>query len=171
MRPQIGAYEGKHFPGVVSPNIDALASRSLLLERSYCQLAICAPSRSSLLTGRRPDTTRVYDFEQYFRDVSGNLTTLPQYFKLNGYVSVGMGKVFHHGPSSNWDDPISCSEPYFHGEANFESFYSTWAAIPDDLLIDKPLRDHQLTNQAITTLQRLAQDAKSGKKRWNCTTI
>ncbi|XP_060605009.1 iduronate 2-sulfatase-like [Ruditapes philippinarum] len=169
MRPQIGAYEGKHFPAVVSPkmhtpSIDVLASRSLLLERSYCQLAICAPSRSSLLTGRRPDTTRVYEIGPYFREVGGNFTTLPQYFKMNGYLSVGMGKVFHPGEPSGWDDPVSWSDPYFSGKTNFESFNSTWSAVPDELLIDNPLIDEQIANQAIATMQRLATDARSGKQ-------
>ncbi|XP_060605035.1 iduronate 2-sulfatase-like [Ruditapes philippinarum] len=169
MRAQIGAYEGKHFPAVVSPkmhtpNIDTLASRSLLLERAYCQLAICAPSRTSFLTGRRPDTTNVYEIGPYFRDIGRNFTTLPQHFKMNDYLSVGMGKIFHAEISSGWDDPISWSEPYFHGVANFESFNSTWAAVPDHLLIDNPLIDEQIANQAIKTMQRLAPDAKSGKQ-------
>ena len=169
MRAQIGAYEGKHFPAVVSPkmhtpNLDTLASRSLLFERTYCQLAICAPSRSSLLTGRRPDTLHVYEIGPYFREVSGNFTTLPQYFKNNGYLSIGMGKIFHKGASSGYDDPVSWSEPYFHGVANFESKNKSWEAIPDEILKDTPLIDEQIANQAIQTLQRVAPDAKSGKQ-------
>ena len=49
------------------------------------------------LEGRRPDTTHVYDLVHYWRDVGGNYTTIPQYFKQHGYRSVGMGKIFHPG--------------------------------------------------------------------------
>ena len=95
MRPEMGCYFGKDFPvpvypRMISPNLDYLASRSLLLKRAYVQEAVCSPSRTSLLTGRRPDTTKVWEIGPYFRKVGGNFTTLPQYFKENDYVSVGM---------------------------------------------------------------------------------
>lgn len=98
MRPELASYAGTDspvHPGMHSPNLDSLAAKSLLLKRAYVQQAICAPSRTSLLTGRRPDTTHVYDMRVFFRDVGGNFTTIPQYFKENGYVSIGMGKIFH----------------------------------------------------------------------------
>uniref|UniRef100_A0A1X7SHI5 Sulfatase N-terminal domain-containing protein n=1 Tax=Amphimedon queenslandica TaxID=400682 RepID=A0A1X7SHI5_AMPQE len=57
LRPQLNAY-GVDF--IKSPNIDALASKSMLFERAYCQIAVCSPSRASLLTGRRPDTNHVW---------------------------------------------------------------------------------------------------------------
>ncbi|XP_060581910.1 iduronate 2-sulfatase-like [Ruditapes philippinarum] len=169
MRPQLGAYAGKNFPAPVSPemhtpNLDGLASRSLLLERAYVQEALCSPSRTSLLTGRRPDTTRVWEIGPYFRDVGGNFTTLPEYFKMNGYRAVGMGKIFHPGKASGGDDPISWSEPYFHGINNFEGKNNSWFAVPDELLVNQPLRDQQIADQAIKTLKRLAPAAKSGKQ-------
>lgn len=169
MRPQLGAYRGKYYPAPVSPkmhtpNLDALAARSLLLERAYVQEALCSPSRTSLLTGRRPDTTHIYTIGPYFRKVGGNFTTLPEYFKVNGYTSVGMGKVFHPGKASGGDDPISWSEPYFHGEANFEGKNFSWAAIPDELLRNQTLRDQQIADHAIKTLKRLAPAARSGKQ-------
>lgn len=65
------------------------------------QQAVCAPSRTSMLTSRRPDTTRLYDFNSYWRVRSGNYTTIPQYFKSRGYFSMSVGKVFHPGEINN----------------------------------------------------------------------
>ena len=66
------------------------------------------PVETSLLTARRPDITRVYDNEVYFRDLN-NYTTLPQYFKDNGYITAGYGKIYH----DYINDPPSWTEPYY----------------------------------------------------------
>ena len=77
---------------------------------------MCAPSRNSLLTSRRPDTLRLYDFYSYWRDFVGNFTTLPQYFKEHGYETRAIGKVFHPGASSNSTDdfPYSWTNVPYH---------------------------------------------------------
>ena len=92
-----------------TPNIDHLASTGFVLKQTYTAYAVCDPSRTSLLTSRRPDTTRVYHNHRYFRSGGSNLTSLPQYFKEHGYTSVGIGKVFHLGEASGHDDPPSWS--------------------------------------------------------------
>ena len=149
MRPELGAYYGQDFPSPVhppihSPNLDKLAAKSLLLKRAYCQQAVCSRSRTSLLTGRRSDTAHVYDLQTYWRKAGGNFTTIPEYFKNNGYISIGMGKIFHPGiHASGGDDPISWSEPYFHAKTYWDTLENSWKAIPDNLLKDKPLVDAQ----------------------------
>ena len=90
MRPDIGAYGAQH---MVTPSLDRLASRSAVFRRAYVQQAVCSPSRTSMLTGRRPDTTRVVDLIHYWRHQGGNFTTLPEYFKQHGYKTAGIGKV------------------------------------------------------------------------------
>jgi len=90
LRPEIGAYGAKYMS---TPNLDRLASHSAVLRRAYVQEAVCSPSRTSMLTGRRPDTTRVHDLIHYWRQVAGNFTTLPEYFKQHGYKTAGIGKV------------------------------------------------------------------------------
>ena len=169
LRPQLGSYSDKYAPSSVhppihTPNLDKIASKSLLLKRAYVQQAICAASRTSFLTGRRPDTTHVYDLVTYWRDVGGNFTTIPQYFKNNGYVSAGMGKIFHPGDASNNDDPMSWSLPYFHAKGTWETMASSWLAVPDDQIPNKPLIDTQLADRAIQTLRQVAPAALSGKK-------
>jgi arylsulfatase A-like enzyme len=42
----------------LTPNIDRLTRRAVSFDRAYCQQAVCDPSRSSLLTGLRPDALR-----------------------------------------------------------------------------------------------------------------
>jgi arylsulfatase A-like enzyme len=105
LRPDIGCYG---HPEAKTPNIDALASRGMVFRRAYCQQAVCSPSRTSLLTGLRPDSTKVYDLETHFRDTIPNVVTLPQHFKASGYHTVGMGKIYHGG----LDDAASWSEPH-----------------------------------------------------------
>ncbi|MCB1090170.1 MAG: sulfatase [Verrucomicrobiae bacterium] len=104
LRPDLGCYgvaEAK------TPNIDRLAARGIVFEHAYCQQAVCSPSRSSILTGRRPDATKVYDLDTHFRAALPDCVTLPQHFKANGYHTAGLGKIEHHG----FEDGASWSVP------------------------------------------------------------
>ncbi len=104
LRPQLGCYGVKD---IHTPNLDALAKHGLLFKRAYCQQAVCSPSRTSLLTGRRPDTTKIYNLEDHFRNTIPDVVTLPQHFKNNGYFCQAFGKIYHDG----LDDPKSWSAP------------------------------------------------------------
>ncbi|XP_011702367.1 PREDICTED: iduronate 2-sulfatase isoform X2 [Wasmannia auropunctata] len=99
-----------------TPNIDALAENGIVFTEAFAQQALCAPSRNSFLTGKRPDTLRLYDFYSYWRDAAGNYTTLPEHLKNNGYTTMSIGKVFHPGISCNGSDdsPYSWTEKPFH---------------------------------------------------------
>ena len=105
LRPELGCYGN---PIVKSPHIDKLASQGVIFERNYCQQAVCGPSRASLLTGRRPDTTHIYDLRTHIRTTMPDVVTLQQHFKNNGYFSEGMGKLFHPG----LEDAASYSVPH-----------------------------------------------------------
>ncbi|XP_076240049.1 iduronate 2-sulfatase isoform X2 [Calliopsis andreniformis] len=113
LRPSLGCYgdEKAH-----TPHIDQLAEEAAIFSQAYAQQALCAPSRNSFLTSRRPDTLRLYDFYSYWRTDVGNFTTLPQHFKDNGYTTRSIGKVFHPGISSNNSDdsPYSWTEVPYH---------------------------------------------------------
>ena len=99
---------GYHGSDIKTPNLDRLAARGTVFTRAYCQQAVCSPSRSSLLTGRRPDTTRVYDLVTHFRKALPDVVTLPQHFKNNGYYTHGVGKIYHPG----YNDPPSWTVPW-----------------------------------------------------------
>ena len=93
---------------IKTPNLDRIAARGTTFDRAYCQQAVCSPSRSSLMTGRRPDATRVWDLETHFRTALPDAVTVAQHFKNQGYHSQGMGKIFHGG----FDDAPSWSVPW-----------------------------------------------------------
>lgn len=113
LRPALGCYGNRM---VKTPNIDRLASQGMVFQRAYCQDSVCSPSRTSMLTGLRPDSTKIFDNSTHFRVYHPDLVTLPQQFKNHGYHTCSMGKVFH----SQWDhaycgraldDPPSWIEP------------------------------------------------------------
>lgn len=109
LRVELGCYGSRH---VLSPNIDRLAEEGTLFERAYCQQTVCNPSRASLLTGRRPDTLRVWDLPTHFRQNHPDVVTLPQHFKQNGYHAQCVGKIFHNWRQDDWKgDPVSWSVP------------------------------------------------------------
>ncbi len=94
LRPELGCYGS---PIAVSPNLDALAKGGLLFNRAYCQEAICRPSRASLMTGARPETTGLFHNYVALRELQPNILTLPQHFIANGYETAYCGKIFHNG--------------------------------------------------------------------------
>ena len=104
MRPQLGCYGDTM---VKSPNLDALAARGMVFQRAFCQQALCSPSRISLLSGRHPWTTKIYDIGPTLRSSLPDIVTLPQLFKNNGWHTRSLGKIFHIGI----DDPDSWNVP------------------------------------------------------------
>lgn len=109
LRPELGCYGSP----ALTPNIDRLARRSVTFNRAYCQQALCNPSRSSLLTGLRPDTLGLWCNGTHFRELQPEVVTLPQHFQAQGYVTRDVGKIFHNWHTKEKGDRRSWSAPEF----------------------------------------------------------
>lgn len=147
LRPELGVYGVNE---ISTPGIDALAAQGVTFSRAYAQMATCSPSRTSYMTGLRPDTTRVTDLGTHFRSTVPSVVTLPQYFKQNGYRTQGICKVYHGG----LDDPQSWSEPS-------QDAYGPGAVYGPDgkrlayAAVDTPdwnFADHKCANRAIDAI-------------------
>ena len=104
LRPDLGCYGNKE---IKTPYFDRLAHEGAIFTRAHCQAAACAPSRASVMTGLRPDSTRVWSLGEEFRKTVPDVVTMPQYFHKFGYYTVSLGKIFHnHMPDRiSWDEP------------------------------------------------------------------
>lgn len=115
LKPELGAYGNKL---VKTPNIDRLAKMSTVFLNNYCQQAVCGPTRASLMTGMRPDYTKIWDLKTQMRDMNPTIVTLPQYLITQGYNTVGTGKIFHPSSAIKKIDPASWTMPYLEPQAS-----------------------------------------------------
>jgi arylsulfatase A-like enzyme len=130
LRPEVNA-SGSSL--IKTPNLDRIAARGTTFDRAYCQQAVCSPSRTSLMTGRRPDATRVWDLETHFRKALPDAVTVAHYFKNYGYHSQAMGKIFHGG----FDDAPSWSVPWETPKAPAYASEAALKMVADPANIDK----------------------------------
>lgn len=124
LKPILGCYGNKL---IKTPNIDRLASRGTVFLSNYCQQAVSGPTRASLMTGMRPDYTRVWDLKTKMRDMNPDIVTLPQYLKENGYTTAGIGKIYDPRCVDTDLDKPSWSIP-FH--KNADQYYSVSIGMP-----------------------------------------
>lgn len=163
LKPWVSAYGDPH---AKTPGMDKLAKEGIVFQSSYCQQAICAATRASVLLGMRPDKTRVWDLVTNFRQVNPNAVTLPEYFKSMGYETAGMGKIFHKESVGPGQDAPSWSIPY--RDPNCQNYALPYvpnaigrgpavecADVPDDTY-----NDGKMTGMAIHLL-----DSLSGNKK------
>ncbi len=104
LRPELGCYGNAN---IKTPHFDEFSRTAVTFMRGYCQAAVCAPSRASVMTGLRPDSTRVWDLRGKFRENLPDVVTIPQHFHSHGYYTVSMGKIFHN----HMPDRVSFDEP------------------------------------------------------------
>ncbi len=177
LRPELGCYG---VPEIRTPHLDRLASQGIMFQRAFAQVAACSPSRASLMTGMRPDSTRVWTLGEEFRKTIPDVVTMPQHFHAFGYYTVSIGKIFHnHMPDVvSWDEadlrpPVFSTpewvdrepESIYHDEQlkkelaevrarriakNPNAYAGGWAYGKSHEIVDKP--DDELYDGAQTTL-------------------
>ena len=149
LRPLLGCYGHSE---IHTPNIDALADRGTLFNRAYCQNSLCHPSRVSMLTGLRPDTTKVLSNASNFRDRLPEAVTLPHHFKSAGYHTQSIGKIGHNAIAQ--DDAYSWSVPsWLPPWISFNpELIPSWKALDID---DNLLADGMVAEQAGVVLEAL----------------
>ncbi len=149
LRPLLGCYGHSEMH---TPNIDALAKRGTLFNRSYCQYPLCNPSRASMLTGLRPETVGVLDNDTYYRKSFPDAVTIPQYFKANSYHTRSVGKIEHGGfallDKVSWSMPIWMERSIPIDKETIPS----WQALD---VADDELEDGRTANEAIRVLAEI----------------
>jgi iduronate 2-sulfatase len=176
LKPILGCYGDEL---AITPNLDRLAEKGLLFEKAYCQVAVCNPSRASLMTGQRPDKLGVWTLPIHFREAKPLAVTMPQWFRQHGYTAVGHGKIYHNptpDPQS-WSEPVRRPSglPYQYPEGTREVVRAAMEKLPandrrkNNLrgpctsapdLPDDQLLDGAQTNMAIKDLRRLGKQDK-----------
>ncbi|WP_299046152.1 sulfatase-like hydrolase/transferase [uncultured Polaribacter sp.] len=153
LRDELNCYGNTH---IQSPNIDKLAQEGVKFNKAYSQQAICAPSRMSILTGLRPESIGIYDIFTRLRSVHKEVVTMPQLFKENGYKTVSIGKVYHHGidDQDKWTTYIGKKDNKYVLEENKGS-----RAVYEDADVDDDVyKDGTVARDAITTLNQIKED-------------
>jgi uncharacterized sulfatase len=151
-------------PEVITPSFDRLADRGVRFERAYSQFPTCNPSRTSMLTGLRPDTTGILDNKVNFRTLLPDVVTLPQLFRENGYFTMNIGKTFHGVGDKSWDDPkawdVSITpggrRNWRRGEGrNVTNDKIAWARWVASIRPDEDQPDGQIALAAVEALEEL----------------
>ena len=165
LRAELGCYGSKT---AITPNIDKLASEGVLFNKAYTQQAICAPSRMSTLTGLRPETLGIYSIFTPLRNVHKDVVTMPQLFKENGYKTVSIGKVYHHGTDDkeSWTTQFEKEDNSYVKPENIalmenqkkEGKPVKGPAFEDADVEDEAYKDGRAAQYAMETLQKIKND-------------
>ena len=156
----------------ITPNLDRLATRSVIFDRAYCQQAVCWPSRNSFFSGLRPERLKRTHSTETFRVSFPTQVSMPEWFKQYGYFTRGFGKVLHNGQ----DDPQSWSEPlyeppplHYAKPENAGKHPIINKSVPENRVNplfesadveDEGYEDGLTASETISTLRRLAGDEK-----------
>lgn len=147
LRTELSIYNRKH---MITPNFERLAARSVIFDQAYCQIAVCNPSRDSLLTGLRPDTVGTYGFQSSFRPH----LVIQNYLVRSGYNTAGYGKIAH------WETPdpevwsFDSWENNWYEYQNSERNHMNASTMPDKKP-EQEFRDYQFTTRVIDSIRKM----------------
>ena len=127
LKPILGCYGNTI---IKTPNIDRLAKMGTVFMSNYCQQAVCGPTRASIMTGKRPDYTKVWDLKTKMRDVNPDIVSLPQYLITQGYSTQVIGKVYDNRCVDKKMDAPSWSVPYYNYFKTEEKYYAKETGMP-----------------------------------------
>ncbi|WP_017258524.1 sulfatase [Pedobacter arcticus] len=116
LKPVLGCYGDQL---IKTPNIDRLAKRGTVFKSNYCQQAICGPTRASIMTGMRPDVTKIWDLKTRMRDVNPDILTIPQYFASQGYSTQAIGKIYDPRCVDEYLDKPSWTVPHYRTDKKY----------------------------------------------------
>jgi iduronate 2-sulfatase len=149
LRPLIRSYGESH---MITPNIDRLAAKSVIFQNANCQVAVCNPSRNSMLTGLRPDITASYSFSNSWRPH----LSFPQQFARHGYTIANYGKIYHW---DDFDDPLSLgyglSQSRWYDYQGEEYNHLNSTVNPDRHTPEEQFRDYIYTTKLIEGLGKV----------------
>jgi uncharacterized sulfatase len=168
LRPAMGCYGDAQ---AKTPHLDRLAARGIRFDRAYVQYPVCNPSRTSMLTGTRPENNGITGNDTFFRDKLPDIVTLPQLFRQHGATAVSYGKIYHAGHAEgetenrfldngkSWDEAkmnratkLGSTGPH----RNLTGGKLKWCEVADLEGTDNDQSDGQTAQQAITAMERLA---------------
>lgn len=152
LKPLLGCYGNTL---VKSPNIDRLAKMATVFDKNYCQQAICGPTRASIMTGTRPDATKIWNLTTQMREANPNTLTLPQYLITQGYTTSGIGKIYHPSSAIGGVDPLSWSIPYLKSK---ESDFPAEFGIPANGQYQLPETKDRMTPEIIAERKKQSKD-------------
>ncbi|NBT86324.1 MAG: hypothetical protein EBT45_07520, partial [Alphaproteobacteria bacterium] len=127
LKPILGCYGNTL---IKTPNIDRLAKMGTVFMSNYCQQAVCGPTRASIMTGKRPDYTKVWDLKTKMRDINPDILSLPQYLMSQGYSTQGIGKIYDSRCVDKKMDAPSWSVPYYNYFKTEERYYAKETGMP-----------------------------------------
>ena len=135
-----------------TPNIDRIAQRGTLFNHAYCQFPVCNPSRASVLTGLRPNSTGVHNNTQDFLQTVPDTITLPHHFKMYGYHTRSVGKVAHGAAA--WRDEQSWSAPIWRErwKSIDKKNSPSWKALDVE---DDDLQDGRIAKATVDILSKI----------------
>ena len=157
LKPLLGCYGDSK---IITPNIDRLAKSGTVFLNNHCQQAVSAPSRASLLTGCRPDNTKVWDLETVMRDYVSDIVTLPQYLKSRGYETTATGKVFDPRSVDDSHDAVSWSIPYSNVTGDRWLISNTKMSVEAPNNSEADFEDTKLMMKGGELLEKLASGSK-----------